>query len=610
MRKHGLNLPGQDPSILAGIDSGCSYDPLPLIPLPVQGHSPDPIWRPAYPPEAPTARHLDNRIRALLGGALALALSGCVAEGTDFHALPFFRIDRTTPEVVSVDVPPILLTWDTFPSEKAEDEVKGQDAADRGKLSPSRTQTDADGEPERDYFIRFPWPFGSWIKRGSHTYWSYTGFLVGQDTGAPGPAGRALSPTSAVSKDPFPGFAKDPEPGGLLALPFTFANTETDHEDHPDRDGRRDLDHDIHLWPLFVYGSGEQEGLDPEEADDHDYFALAPFGGVTKGLLGKEKITWIGFPYPLYMNIQDRSYESHHVLFPLVNWIDGPRNSGFRVLPFFGHYERNGLDGEQIYSRTYVLWPFLTWSTSGMNEPEPTETFFLFPFFGRRTGYRQHATSILWPFFKYTNQDTDAGSSWEVRAPFPFLQFGAGPKHWKFDMWPLFGVKEREVEGREGFHRHFFAWPIWRYESMESRRGKRFSGQWLLPFFWRTRWDDPSGASQHKWRLYPFLHYRSYRNGAMDVGGLSPWWFDDAGWQRTLGSFMTLYRYQRDPEGGTQHDFLLGLLGTRDLPPTGERAAYSRLSFLFGLFQYRNLGGERGLRFLWLLPEIRWGGDA
>ncbi|MBL4847429.1 MAG: hypothetical protein JKY65_18075 [Planctomycetes bacterium] len=529
-----------------------------------------------------------------------------MAEGTDFHALPFFRIDRTTPGVVQVDVPPILMTWDTFPSAKSEDEIKGQDAAPRGELAPSRTKTNKAGEPERDYLVRFPWPFGTWIKRGDHRFWTYTGFILAQDTGSPGPAGRALSTDGAVRKDPFTALASDPESGGILSLPFVYANTTTDHEDHPGREDRTDIDHDIHLWPIFVYGSGEQKGLDEERADDHDYFALFPFGGVTKGLLGKEKITWFGFPYPLYAHVRDRSYESHHVLFPLVNWVSGPQNSGFRVLPFFGHYERTGLKGEPIYTRTFVLWPFLTWSTSGMNEPVPTETFFLFPFFGRQTGYKFQATSILWPFFKYTTRQTDEGDDWEVRAPFPFLQFGASPTGWKFDMWPLFGVKERG----KTLHRHFFAWPIWRYESLNYKSGRSFSGQWLLPFFWRTRWDDVEGTSQHKWRLYPFLHYRKYRDGSLDIGGLSPYWFDDAGFQRTLGSFMTLYRYQRDSEGGTQHDFLLGLLGLRDRPPSAERAAYSRLSFLFGLFQYRNLGGERGLRFLWLLPEIRWGGES
>ena len=532
-----------------------------------------------------------------------------MAEGTDLQALPFFRVDRTTPGVIEVDVPPLLMTWDTFPSAVAEDEVKTEgDAAPRGELAPSRKvvregEEGEPAEPERDYFVRFPWPFGAWMKRGSHTHWTLTGMLLGEGVGAPGPAGRALSSDGAVRKDLFPAFAKNSESGGILGLPFTFSDVEIDHEDHPNREGRRDYDHDIHLWPFFAYGSGQREGLrEGEDPEEHDYFALAPFGGTTRGLIGKEKITWFGFPYPIYARVEDRSYESHHVLFPFVNWVSGPRNSGFRVLPFFGHYERTGLKGEPIYSRTYVLWPFLTWSTSGQNEPVPTETFFFLPFFGRTTGYRRSETTVLWPFFKYSQEETDAGESWELRAPFPFFQVGEGPDSWRLDLWPLFGVR-----GRRGFHRHYFAWPIWRYESLESARGKEFSGQWLLPFFWRTRWDDPDGRSQHKWRAYPFLHYRRYRDGSLDVGGLSPFWFDDAGFQRTLGAFLTLYRYQRDPQGGTQHDFLLGLLGLRDLPPSGERAAYSRLSFLFGLFQYRNLGGERALRCLWL-PEFTWGG--
>ena len=75
---------------------------------------------------------------------------------------------------------------------------------------------------------------------------------------------------------------------------------------------------------------------------------------------------------------------------------------------------------------------------------------------------------------------------------------------------------------------------------------------------------------------------------------------------RTLAPFFRLYHYTRDAQGGTEHQALLGLFSLRDLPASEDRAEYFRVSLLFGLFQYRNLGGERGLRFLWL-PEIAWG---
>ncbi|HBP17045.1 MAG TPA: hypothetical protein DEA08_04515 [Planctomycetes bacterium] len=518
-----------------------------------------------------------------------------MAEGTDYSALPFVRIDRTTPEVTSVDVPPILLTVDTYPSEKSEDLVKSEHPpAERGELAPSR-------EDARDYYVRFPWPFGLWQRRGSHKVWSLTAFLLGNN-GAPGPVGRGLDSDPEVSKNPFPAFASDPEPGGVNSLPFVFWNHEIDHSDHPGRGDASDRDQDIHLWPFFVYGEGDR----PE----HDYFALAPFGGTSRSLLGKEQITWFGFPYPLYAKVKDRSYDSHHVLWPFINWVDGERNSGFRVLPFFGHYERTGLKGNKIYERNFVLWPFLTWSTTGLNEEAPTDTFFLFPFYGHIRGPRLGQRTFLWPFFKYTVfLDEKDQEHWELRAPFPFFQVASGPDgRYKFDLWPLFGIKERP-----GYTRHFVAWPIWRYEHLRGRSkdgkpGRTFTGTWLLPLFWRTHVSDSQGREEHKWRAWPFLHYRSYKDGSLDVGGLTPWWFDDDGWGRTVGRFFTLYRYQRSRDGSSEHDALLGLLSVRSRPAVEGRAEYDRASFLFGAVQFRTLGEEKGLRLLWLLPELTWGG--
>jgi hypothetical protein len=518
-------------------------------------------------------------------------LSACVAEGTDYSALPFVRVDRTTPQVTRVDVPMALLTVDTFPSEVSEDTVKGEHgAADRGELAPSRVGA-------RDYSVRFPWPFGLWQRRGGHRSWTLTSMLLAEGQGSPGPLGRGLSSEAEVAKNPFPGFASDPTEGGFAGIPFLFSDVQVDHEDHPGREGRRDVDHDISLWPFFAFGRGDK--------DESDYFALMPFGGRTRGLLGKEQIDWIGFPYPVYAKIKDRSYSSTHVLFPFYNSVEGERNSGWRILPFYGHYERKGIKQNPIYERTFVMWPFLTWSTSGMNEEAPTETFFFFPFYGRIKGNKQGAITIMWPFFKYSVSESKKGKSWEVRAPFPFLLIANGPDHYKFDLWPLFGIKERP-----GYLRHFLFWPIWRHEDLKTRAGRRFSGQWFLPLFWQTRWTQTDGSYEHKWRAFPFMHYRRYRDGSMDVGGLTPWWFDDAGWARTLGHFFTLYRYQRDRKGGSQHDVLLGLASTRSRPAERDRAEYSRLSLLFGLVQWRSLGKETGLRFLWLLPEITWGGAS
>lgn len=585
----------------------------------------------------PIPVHNRCRSRPWLLVGLAL-LSGCAADGTDYEALPFYREDRTLPNVVQADIPILLTTIDTYPPQSEQPlsrdpvpvgrrdpvarfavDPQAKPSTPQAKRPTSRPRQRVDVMPatqereprpdpklERDYFVRLFWPIGRFAKQGGRVNWFVQGILPTEGgLGQPGPMGRAVSSDEAVRKDLFQNFSPDAEPGGLNTLPLLFSLTEIDHQDYPDREGRSEFDKDVSLWPFFAYGTGDSE--------EDDYFAIMPFGGTTRGLMGKEKITWFGFPYPIYMKIKDRSYDSHHVLWPFINWVDGPRNSGFRVLPFYGHYERKGRKGNPIYERTFLLWPFLSWSTSGMNEEEPTNVFFAFPFYGQIWGPTIRSYTVLWPFFKYEERKLGPNRSlWELRAPFPFFQIASdGQDYFKLDLFPLFGFKQRR-----GFRRHFALWPIWRAEDLEGK-DKSFTGRWLLPLFWYTHWErKKTQETETKFRVFPLFHYRSYRDGSLDVGGISPFWFDSEGWDRTLGHFLRLYRYQRDKHGGTEHQALLGLFSIRDLPELApgeaykgapERAAYSRLSLLFGMIQMRAKGGEKGLRLLWLLPEITWG---
>jgi len=487
-----------------------------------------------------------------------------------------------------VDVPPLLLNVDAREAPEEPDIAGKTDPAH----DPPAEEEEALADAEDVTIVRFPWPIGSWIQRGDeHDY--RLNLVLGAELGRDsGPLGRTLSGEEGVSDDLLPAFASDAEQGGITGLPLIFSDTLVDHDDLPDVEGM-DLDRDVGLWPLFAWGGGS--------SPDEDYLAVFPFGGTTKGLLGKETITWWGFPYPVYAEVEDRAYRSTHVMWPFLNWVEGPRHEGFRALPFYGHYAHTDSRGNPVYERTFVAWPFLTWVRAGLNEPVPTEVFFAAPFYGRIDAPDLDVWTVLWPFFKYT-EDHDR-DRWGLRAPFPFFEVGGGEDFFQLDLWPLAGYKSRP-----GYSRHFALWPIWRAESLE--RGERaFSGQWLLPFFWRTRWTDAeTGRDDLRLRVFPLLHYRSV-GGTVDFAMLSPFWMDDPnGFERIIAPFVRLYRYHRDAAGGVEHQALFGLFSYRDLPGLPGRPAYWRLSLLFGLFQYRERGEESGLRLLWL-PEITWGGD-
>lgn len=524
-----------------------------------------------------------GRSGAWLAPWVMVCAAGCAAPGTDFEALPFYREDRTTPAIVRVDVPLALLTYDHF---------------DADAIAPVASYAVPEGEPPPDEdvtIVRVPYPFGAWVNDGHRRYYTLTSFVGNQELVNAGPAGRLTSGNSAVRADPVANVVPDAETGGLALFPFSFYDTFVDHgETIPDAAGGEE-DHDTGLLPLFAWGDGSGE--------EHDYFAVAPFGGTTKGLIGKEKITWFGFPIPLYARVEDRAYTSHHILWPLVNWVDGPRNEGFRILPFYAHYERKGVRGHSVYERTWLMWPLVTWQREEYPGEPPTDTFLAFPFYGYIEGPAVHSWTVLFPFFKY--EERKFPDVWELRAPFPFVQVGGGPDRWRADFWPFFGWKERP-----GFERQFALWPIFRREALEYPHST-FDGLWILPFFWRTDWfHRETGTHETATRVWPFAHHRVTPGDTVDFAMLSPWWWDDPGFERTLGALLRLYHYHRDPDGGVEHQALLGLFSWRDLPALERdglhRPEYWRLSLLFGLFHLRSLGGERGLRLLWL-PEITWG---
>ncbi len=524
-----------------------------------------------------------GRARSCVALSLVAWLSGCAAPGTDFEALPFYREDRTTPAIVRADVPLALVTYDHY---------------DADAIAPVASYAVPSGKPPPDEdvtFVRAPFPFGAWINDGHRRYYTLTAFVGGEGVGTAGPVGRSLATDAQIRTRPI-AIGANAEAGGFAGFPLSFYDTFVDHDETVEHVDGQDEDRDTGLLPLFAWGRGSGD-------DEHDYLAVAPFGGTTKGVLGKEKITWFGFPLPLYARVEDRAYTSHHVLWPLVNWVDGPRNEGFRVLPFYAHYERKGVRGHPIYERTWLMWPLITWQREEYPGEAPTETFLAFPFYGFIDGPTVYSRTVLFPFFKY--EERKFPETWELRAPFPFVQIGGGPDRWKYDFWPFFGWKERP-----GFERQFALWPVFRREALEYPHST-FDGLWLLPFFWRTDWfHKETGTHQTVTRVWPLAHHRVTPGDTVDFALLSPWWWNDPGFERTIGALLRLYHYHRDPDGGVEHQALLGLFSWRDLPALEreglERPEYWRLSLLFGLFHLRSLGGERGLRLFWL-PEITWG---
>lgn len=355
------------------------------------------------------------------------------------------------------------------------------------------------------------------------------------------------------------------------------------HHERTDPDGFPDQD--TILFPILLTGSHPVEGR---------YLYVFPFGGTLKGLLGKDEAA--GVLFPLYGWARNGENESHHVLWPLISWTSGGGHEGWRFLPFFGHFKKVRPDGEVAFNRWTVLWPFFHYAEEGTNSRNPFSSFFLFPFWGQtRSGWMDDDT-ILWPLFRWWH---DKRSEYrEYRVPFPFFIFGTGPDQFRCDFWPFYGYRERG-----GYTRHFWLWPVGRYERQETEE-YRDTRVWFLPLLWthdRTYLDSagkPTGEEDTKRHIWPLLRWESRRDGSFDVRFPAILWFSDPQWnfETILGPLWRLFRYQRDSAGHERLDLLLGLYSSRT-----RAGGESRWDLLGGLVGRSSTPEGSKTRVLWFL---------
>ncbi len=376
-------------------------------------------------------------------------------------------------------------------------------------------------------------------------------------------------------------------------------------------DHRGFVDFDWNVPPVF-YGHSVDEG---------SYFALFPFGGTTKGLFGK---TFAAFAlFPLYVYAEDAraqgppaagAFTSHHVLFPFVNWVHGGGRSGFKLFPFYAHFERVDPDGRPAYERTWILWPFWTYQRNNLNSPAGEQRlFFLFPFYGRSDGPKTTQWTVLWPFVRYfENRGTAFGGPFHELRIWPFFTSSEGRERERLDIWPFWGHKWRRVPlaTREGayssYERTFLLWPLVRWEREESDVAETFRW-WVLPLLWsfRTR-DREAGGEKREFKVWPLFRYKEWPDGRVRVNIFSPLWFEDpeGAFEMIYNPLFRIYDKARAENGDTRRLYAWGIVETR------ENEAQERYSWelLLGLFGYAKRGRGRALRFFWL-PEIAWEAD-
>jgi hypothetical protein len=397
-------------------------------------------------------------------------------------------------------------------------------------------------------------------------------------------------------------------------LPFLF------YRQRPIADGEGS-DVDFILFP-FIYAG--------HEPDAGGYFGIFPLGGVVKGLFAKDRTYF--FMFPLYWHTFDEDWNSMHLVWPFFNRASGETHRGWRVWPFYGHYEADTADGRPRSRRTFVIWPFYIDQETELNSNRPTKTFFTLPFYGHSHNVRTDTRVYLWPFFHVT-EDIESGNKlyFGYLIPYRFT-------HGQFDVWPLFGVKDRvistkndildnrgitlpggwmglseeqleteaprllekvergELENVRTRFRQFAIWPIQQYENARSADldATRF---YLLPFFWHfwTERKGETGNQESEWKVWPLFRAR-FTDNQDSVYFPSPLWFRQENlFERLYARLWRLFLYENTPER-SGWEFFFGLVSRRH--ENAEDA--TTMSIFYGLLEGTSSPDGFGMRVLWL----------
>jgi hypothetical protein len=324
-------------------------------------------------------------------------------------------------------------------------------------------------------------------------------------------------------------------------------------------------DDDTTILPLVAWGH------DPEEGS---YLGVFPFGGTLKGRLLADRVDFLAFP--AYLRSRSQSWDSTHVLWPLVSWGEGEDRSHFRVMPLWSQ-----TDTPTRHSRT-ALWPFVNWSTE-KRQDRTFDGWFVFPLAGHRAStdgtYREW--TALWPLFEFSSDDRTGDRSRAVLWPIHkhVVRAGESESTW---WWPFYGHHESQEEVSS-----FYAWPVvW---TSDEFRGSRESHRRFVAPLYMHRWAGPRGgaADEEEFRSWPLVSWRRRPDGlqTLRIPEIVPFF----GWEpgETLyADVLTLFRWSADDRGRTAWDGPLSLVRYR----RDERGS-ARLTLLwwFGI----PLGGGR-----------------
>ncbi len=349
--------------------------------------------------------------------------------------------------------------------------------------------------------------------------------------------------------------------------------------------------HRYTLYPVFFM----QRSSDTNE----NYLALGPFYGHLKNRLMRDEISYVMFP--AYSRTRKKDVVTDNYLYPFFHLRQGNGLTGWQLWPFYGREHKevtfftnnfNDVETRPGHDRLFAMWPLFADQKSNLGTDNPSREQMFLPFYSYQRSPQRDSTTVLWPFF--TSIDDRARQYHEWEGPWPFVVLANGPGKHTTRFWPVFSHAQSPV-----MESRVYLWPIYRYQRIHSEPMDRRRTR-IVYFLYSdlTEKNTESGTARHRVDLWPLWFSRRDHNGNTRVqvpALLEAFVPGSHKIERDYSPVWALWRSEKNAQSGANSQSLLWNFYRRDAAP--DR---TRVSFLFGLFQYRADAEGQQLRLFYL----------
>jgi hypothetical protein len=352
-----------------------------------------------------------------------------------------------------------------------------------------------------------------------------------------------------------------------------------------------DTNHRFTLFPLYF----QQRSKEPEE----NYTAVIPFYGRLKHRLFRDEIYFVMMPF--YVVTSKRGVITENMPYPFFHLRHGSGVNGWQLWPIVGHEHKditsvtNGFgDVTQIpgHDRRFILWPFYSDSITDIGTEDIARQRAIIPFYVRYHSKNRDSTSVLWPFFTWTD---DRGKGYrEHDMPWPFVTIARGPGKTITRFWPIYSKASST-----NLVSNTYMWPIYKYNRIMSEPLDRERTRILFFLYSDTREKNTeTGASARRVAFLPFYTHRRDLNGnerLQILAILEPFFPTNKSIERDYTQLWALWRSEHNPKTKASSQSLLWNLYRRQASPEQKK-----FSLLFGLVQYQSTAAGKHWRICYI----------